>query len=123
MTTYGETLPFCTLPDDTPVPCDAPTGLHVETTMSGEQTNIVGWDDNDGVSQWNVQYKTANTDWTTETVNTNHYQIVNIQYNELYSVRVQAICDGNTTSDWTDTVNLMVLCGIEDYLQSRVSPS
>ena len=120
-TVYGETLSFCTLPGDTPEPCDAPTGLYVETTATGDQTNIVRWDDNENVSQWNVQYKTANTDWTTETVSTNYYQIVNIQYNELYSVRVQAVCDGSTTSDWTDTVNLMVLCGIEDYLQSRVS--
>ena len=104
-----------------PEPCDVPTGLYVDTTATGDQTNVVRWDDNENVSQWNVQYKTAYTDWTTETVSTNYYQILNILYNELYSVRVQAVCDENTISDWTDTVNLMVLCGIDDYLQSRVS--
>ena len=120
-TTYGETLSFCTLPEDTPEPCDVPTGLYVETTASGEQTNMIIWDDDDDVSQWNVQYKRANTEWVTETVNTNYYQIPNLQYNEPYSVRVQSVCDGNTTSDWTDTVNLMILCGLEDYLQNSVT--
>ena len=119
-TVYGNEETFVTLPDMSEQ-CDAPTGLHVETNASGEQTNMILWDDNDEVSQWNVQYKTANTDWTTETVNTNYYQILNILYNELYSVRVQAICDGNTTSDWTDTVNLTVLCGLEDHLQHYVN--
>ena len=119
-TIYGETMTFCTN-GSTPEPCDVPTGLYVETTETGEQTNMIRWDDNNDVSQWNVQYKTANTDWVTESATTNSFQIPNLLYNIQYSIRVQAVCDNNNTSDWTNTVDLMILCGIEDYLQSRVS--
>jgi hypothetical protein len=113
-------MTFCTN-GSTPEPCDVPTGLYVETTETGEQTNMIRWDDNNDVSQWNVQYKTANTDWVTESATTNSFQIPNLLYNIQYSIRVQAVCDNNNTSDWTNTVDLMILCGIEDYLQSRVS--
>ena len=121
VTTYGETLTFCTLPDDTPEPCDAPTNLHQETTPSGELTNIVEWTDVTGASQWNVQYAIGNNDWTTETVNTTSFQIPDLQYNVSYHVRVQAICDDNVTSDWTDTISVIVLCGIDSWLENSVS--
>ena len=120
-TVYGETMTFCTLPDDTPEPCDVPTGLYVETTETGEQTNMIRWDDNNDVSQWNVQYKTANTDWVTESATTNSFQIPDLLYNIQYSIRVQAVCDDNNTSDWTNTVDLMILCGIEDYLLNSIN--
>ena len=120
-TTYGETMPFCTLPDDTPEPCDAPTNLHQVTTSSGELTSTVEWTDVTGASQWNVQYAIGNNDWTTQTVNTTSFQIPDLQYNVTYHVRVQAICDDNVTSDWTDTISVMVLCGIENWLENSVS--
>ena len=120
-TVYGETMTFCTLPDDTPDPCDVPTGLHVITLDNGEHTNQIVWDENDNVSQWNVQYKTESTDWTTETVNVNHYQIENVIYNVTYQIRVQAICDNGMTSDWTSPVNMIILCGIDNYLLNSIS--
>ena len=120
-TVYGSEMTFNTLPEDTPEPCDVPTGLHVITLDNGEHTNQIVWDENDNVSQWNVQYKTESTDWTTETVNVNHYQIENVIYNVTYQIRVQAICDNGMTSDWTSPVNMIILCGIDNYLLNSIS--
>ena len=69
---------------DLTTPCEVPTGLHQELTSFGEPTSTVVWDDDENVSQWNVQYKMENTDWVVETVTTNSFDIVNIVYNTNY---------------------------------------
>jgi hypothetical protein len=104
-----------------PEPCEVPTNLHQEVSPSGELTSTVQWTDVTGASQWNVQYAIENADWTTETVNTTSFQIPNIQYNTTYNVRVRAVCDDGETSDWTGTISMMVLCGIEDWLENSVT--
>ena len=120
-TVYGDEVTFTTLPDDTPEPCEAPTDLHQEVTQFGELTSTVSWTDVAGASQWNVQYALENEDWTTASVNTTSFQIPNILYNTTYLVRVQAVCDENLTSDWTEAISVMVLCGIEDWLENSVT--
>jgi hypothetical protein len=123
-TTYGETLSFCTLPGDTPEPCDVPTGLYVNADSMGEYsyTALIRWDDNPDVSQWNLQYKAAYEDWTTITVSENSYLLENLEYYTTYYFRVQAICGDNNTSDWSDIEDYWTfLIGIDSWLENRVS--
>ena len=115
---------FTTLPGDTPVPCDVPTGLYVNADSMGEYsyTALIRWDDNPDVSQWNLQYKAANEDWTTITVSENSYLLENLEYYTTYYFRVQAICGDNNTSDWSDIEDYWTfLIGIDSWLENRVS--
>ncbi len=112
---------FTTLSDETPDPCDVPTGLHVVTLSSGEQTNNVVWDNDEDVMHWELQYAKEGEDWTTETVNDHFYQLIDIVYNTNYAIRVRAVCSNGEVSDWTEPVTMMVPCGIEDHLYSRIA--
>ena len=127
-TVYGEEMTFTTLPEDTPEPCNTPTGLSVSPTGSNpnNQTYSVTatWDNNPDVSQWNMQYRLleSSDDWTMVVVNSNTCQIDNLVYDETYNYRVQAVCDGGNTSDWSDVIELLVYApAVNDYLQSRVA--
>ena len=127
-TVEGSEMTFTTLPEDTPEPCDVPTGLSVSPTGSNpnNQTYSVTatWDNNPDVSQWNMQYRLleSSDDWTMVVVNSNTCQIDNLVYDETYNYRVQAVCDGGNTSDWSDVIELLVYApAVNDYLQSRVA--
>ena len=117
---YGDELTFTTQSQSVE-PCETPTDLHQEVTQSGEPTSSVQWTDVAGASQWNVQYALENAGWTTETVSTTSFQIPELQYNTTYHVRVQAVCDNDETSDWTEIISVMVLCGVEDWLENSVT--
>ena len=111
-----------------PEPCDVPTGLNVYTSGDGPNSQwyfvTASWDDNPGVSQWNLQYRRENgpADWTTVTVNSHTCQIDNLLYDKTYFYRVQAVCSDGGTSDWSDVFELLVYApAVEDYLQNSVS--
>ena len=123
-TVYGETMSFCTLPGDTPEPCDVPTGLLIDTGSMGDDsyTALIQWDNNSNVSQWNLQYTVEDEDWTTITVSENSYQLENLEYNRTYHFRVQAICGDNNTSDWSNIAHyLIVTPGIDNWLSNSVT--
>jgi hypothetical protein len=122
-TTYGETLSFCTLPDDTPEPCEAPTNLG-QIIYTKEVGGIhVTWTDNAGVSQWNLQYRPLNGDWTTVVVTgLPEYNITGLVNGEDYEVRVQAVCDGNVVSEWSATLTATASnSGLDSWLENSVS--
>lgn len=101
--------------------CETPVNLHVVLNSEGEQINEVEWTDEAGASQWEVQYCISGQDWTTEIVQNTNFQIPEIQYNTQYNIRVRALCDNDLTSEWTASVSMMILVGIDDYLAGRIS--
>lgn len=123
VTTYGDTMSFCTLPDDLPEPCETPTNLHqMQAIGSAQDTNAVEWTDVAGASQWNVQYAPEGAEWTTVTVNTTSFQIPDLVFGQIYHLRVQAICGNGQTSGWTDAISVLVVeGGVGSWLENSVS--
>ena len=124
-TVYGDTMSFCTN-GDTPEPCDVPTGLHIEVLDMTENSYSIKllWNDNSDVEQWNVQYAQAGdeVEWTTVSVTNNFYTIENRIYDITYFYRVQAVCDENNTSEWTESLtHYIIYDGIEDHLLNSIS--
>lgn len=103
-------------------PCDAPTGLSMETTNqdSLSYSTMIEWDDNQEVALWEVQYKMGNNDWTTVPVNDHFYLLENLLYDTLYLVRVRSVCNDGDTSDWTNAEEIQLLVGIEEYLSNSI---
>ena len=119
-TVYGSEMTFTTLPDDTPVPCDAPTGLTASNIT--KESFEVSWNTNANVSSWNVRYRVAGGQWTTATVNTNQYAVSGLTAETNYEVQVQADCGDNNLSDWSETLNVTTLVdGINSYLLNSIA--
>ena len=111
---------FTTLPDDTPEPCDAPTGL--DTTLVANEVIGITWDANAGVSSWNIQYRVENGTWTSANTTNNSYTITGLTGNTTYEIQVQAVCADGQTSDWS--ASLLVTTknvGIESWLVNSVT--
>ena len=122
-TVYGTTETFTTLPEETPEPCETPTGLG-QIIYTKEVGGIhVTWTDNAGVSQWNLQYRPLNGDWTTVVVTgLPEYYITGLVNGEDYEVRVQAVCDSNVVSEWSATLTATATnSGLDNWLTSSVT--
>ena len=122
-TVFGGEMMFTTLPDDTPEPCEAPTNLG-QIIYTKEVGGIhVTWTDNAGVSQWNLQYRPLNGDWTTVVVTgLPEYNITGLVNGEDYEVRVQAVCDGNVVSEWSATLTATASnSGLDSWLTGSVN--
>ena len=118
-TVEGIELTFTTQPDDTPDPCDVPTGLHT-TDIQNESVSIA-WDANPNVNSWNVRYRLANGSWNSGTSPTNSHTITGLTGDKDYEIQVQAICaDG--TSDWSASITAHTTnVGIENWLSNSVN--
>ena len=120
VTTYGETLTFCTLPDDTPEPCDAPTGL--DTTLVANEVIGITWDANANVNSWNVNYRSQNGEWASATTTSNSYTITGLTGNTTYEIQVQANCGDGNLSDWSAILFVTTKSvGINSWLENSVS--
>ena len=122
-TVFGGEMMFTTLPDDTPEPCEAPTNLG-QIIYTKEVGGIhVTWTDNAGVSQWNLQSRPLNGDWTTVVVTgLPEYNITGLVNGEDYEVRVQAVCDGNVVSEWSATLTATASnSGLDSWLTGSVN--
>lgn len=89
-------------------PCDVPTNVQVTAN-----DNIITLTWNGGTATaWNVQYRTANGEWSADIpVTTTQYTFTDLT-GTAYEVRVQAAC-GTTNSDWASTsFNI----GINNYM-------
>ena len=118
-TTYGETLSFCTLPDDTPEPCDAPTGL--DTTLVANEVIGITWDANANVNSWNVNYRSQNGEWASATTTSNSYTITGLTGSTTYEIQVQAVCSNGQTSDWSASLFVTTKnVGIQNWLDNSV---
>lgn len=84
--------------------CLAPSNLTVSEIT--QTSAMLLWTNGGDEEMWNVQYKLASAeDWSNSiNVNTTSYALGNLVENKEYQVRVQAVCDENNTSDWTNAV-------------------
>ena len=118
-TVYGNEMFFTTLPEDTPEPCNVPTGLH--TTDIQNESISIAWDANADVNTWNIQYKPVGGQLASASSNTNNYTITGLTGNTDYEIQVQAVC-ANGTSDWTSVLAVHTTdVGIESWLANSVT--
>ena len=119
--TYGDTMSFCTLPDDTPEPCETPTGLAVAADGLHNESVDVIWDNAD-VDGWNVQWRVANGNWASAHTTDNSYTITGLTAQTTYEIRVQADCGDNNLSEWSGSINATTTnVGIDSWLAGSVS--
>ncbi|MDR0971174.1 MAG: choice-of-anchor J domain-containing protein [Bacteroidales bacterium] len=91
--------------------CLIPTDLLVSnaTTTSVD----FSWVDNIATS-WNIQYMLASeTSWTNATniiATTNPYTITSLTDNTSYKIRIQAICDSEDQSQWSNSITFLTAC-------------
>ena len=118
-TVYGSEMTFTTLPEDVQ-PCEVPTGLTASNIT--KESFTVTWNDNAGVSSWNIQYRPQNGQLSSATTNTNHYDFTNLIPETVYEVQVQANCGNNNLSEWSEILSVTTLTdGIEDYLLNSIA--
>ncbi len=85
--------------------CYMPTNLVVAPATITQTSATATWTPGGTETSWNVAYKTAaSTNWQTVVVNAPTYTMNNLTPNTAYVVRVQAVCDVNETSAWTNEV-------------------
>lgn len=103
-------------PNDVPAaPCDVPTNLAVAN-------NVATWTSN--AANFNLTYIVGN-DTTTVTVAGNTYTFEGLADSAQVSVMVQAVCDQDNISDWTDAVNFTFTVGVANYntIRAKVFPN
>ncbi|MBQ3732987.1 MAG: choice-of-anchor J domain-containing protein [Bacteroidales bacterium] len=104
-------------------PCETPTYL-AQVVITKEVGSIhLTWVDNAGVSQWNLQYRPLNGDWTTVVVTgMPEYAINGLENGAQYEVRVQAVCGDGVVSEWTPILLATATnSGIDSWLENSVS--
>ena len=117
---WTEIVTFTTLPEDTPVPCEVPTGL---TTTNVENHAIsIAWDANAEVNSWNIRYRVVKSEWTIQTSNTNSYTITGLEGLTTYVIQVQADCGDDGLSEWSSSITEQTTnVGIENRLASSIT--
>jgi chitodextrinase len=116
-THYGQDKTFTTGAE--PVePCDVPTGL-TATDIQSESITI-SWD-NAAVLRWNVQYSAQGGTLSSATATTNSYTITNLTPETTYQIQVQAVCEEDNMSDWSQAITATTLVGINSYLENNVT--
>ena len=92
--------------------CLVPTGL--EATVNGANEATLSWTAGGTETAWNVQYKTASdSDWNEPiAVNETTYTLTGLQRATAYEVRVQASCDAEDQSEWSNPISFETECGI-----------
>ena len=119
-TVYGSEVTFTTLPEDTPEPCDVPTGL--DTTNVANEVISITWDANANVVNWNVRYRPQNGQWTSATANTNGYTITGLTGSTTYEIQVQANCGDGNASDWSASLFVTTKnVGVNSWLENSVN--
>ena len=89
------------------LPCSVPVNLAV-SNVEANSVNV-SWTPTGAETSWNLQYKTASSNWTlVPDVTTTSYTITNLQSNTAYQVRVQANCGGGE-GDWTAPVSFTTM--------------
>ncbi|MCQ2277421.1 MAG: fibronectin type III domain-containing protein [Bacteroidales bacterium] len=93
--------------------CDKPMNVAVDVTTT---TAEVHWTEAGSATRWNIEYKSvADTAWNNIIpVDTTSYIFSDLTPNTQYQIRVQAACDTDFFSDWTDTVTFILAEEIPD---------
>jgi len=119
-TVYGNEVTFTTLPEDTPEPCNVPTGLH--TTTVENEAIAIAWDNDANVTSWNIQYRPMGGTLASATSTTNSYNITGLTGLTTYEIQVQADCGDGNVSDWCTAITAQTTnVGIESYLLNSIS--
>ncbi len=118
-TVYGNEMTFTTLPEDTPVPCEAPTNITVSEVT--DQSITVSWDADPNVSSWNIQYRPVDGQLSSATSNTNSYTITGLTPETEYQIQVQANCGDGNLSDWSTLATATTTVGIDSWLAGSVT--
>ena len=85
--------------------CYTPTNLAVAPASITQTSATATWTPGGTETSWNVAYKTAaSTNWQAAVVSAPTYTMNNLTPGTAYVVRVQAVCDANETSAWTNDV-------------------
>lgn len=92
--------------------CQVPDNLAADEVGVNEVS--LSWTPRGDESAWNIQYKEASDDeWSNPiAVNVTTYTLTGLQRSTLYEARVQANCDDNDQSDWTNPISFTTECGI-----------
>ena len=95
-----------------PVPCAAPSNVTVSNIATSAAT--VTWTPGGSETSWNLQYKEASGSWSNSILVTTNpaYPLTGLMDNTQYDVRVQAVCNAVTTSDWSDTAHFTTLMNV-----------
>ncbi len=106
---YWSSVTTYTTEDDQSTSCDVPTNLAISNiTQTGATAT---WSTTGSETAWNVQFKAGvDYDWGSSiNVTTASYTFTGLTPNTAYQVRVQAVCNGTATSDWTSPVTFTTL--------------
>ena len=92
--------------------CQVPENL--EAVEVGVNEATLTWTPRGDETAWNIQYKKASdSEWSEPiAVNETTYTLTGLQRSTEYEVRVQANCDDNDQSDWTNPISFTTECGI-----------
>ncbi len=105
-----------------PEPCEAPTELQQVIALKELGGIDVIWLDNAGVSEWNLQYRPLNGEWTTVVVTGQpEYHISGLVNGDVYEIRVQAVCGPDNLSEWSAILTATASnSGIENFHANSV---
>ncbi len=98
-------LPKTTFTYQVPASCPKPTGLAVNYT--GGLTAEVSWTSD--ATAWNIDVNGTQT-----AITTNPYTLTGLEWATFYTVKVQADCGTNGTSDWSASQSFLTNCADED---------
>jgi len=118
-TVEGSEMTFTTLPEDTPEPCNTPTGLTVSSET--DESITITWNADANVSSWNIQYSAAGGTLNSATSNTNSYTLSGLTPETTYTIQVQANCGDGNLSEWSTSVTGTTTVGIDSWLSNSVS--
>ncbi|HEX8060963.1 MAG TPA: discoidin domain-containing protein [Cyclobacteriaceae bacterium] len=92
--------------------CPTPTNVH--STNVYQTSATMSWDAN-GLSSFNVQYKTVSAQtWQSQTVNTNSLTLTTLGCASDYFFKVQGVCNGNATGNFSAVVSFSTLgCNVD----------
>ncbi|MCR4965008.1 MAG: fibronectin type III domain-containing protein [Bacteroidales bacterium] len=88
--------------------CAAPTGLAVNNVT--QTTATASWTAGGTETSWTVEYKaTSASTWQSATANATSYTMTGLTASTAYQVRVKAVCDANTSSEWSTVASFTTL--------------
>ena len=101
--------------------CERPDGLAVTNVTDTEIS--VAWNEVEGVSSYNLYYKTSGADWTVVPVTENGYTLSELPSATAYTIDVTSVCGDGTETGFTLAPSLSVatLCAaypvpfVEDF--------